>query len=84
MEAMKYHLLPERRPMMQSPRTKPRKSTVGALYALGGMNAVKGNRNKLINLGSYSKKKIYSQHSPNYKGGIKAVFKCVSKANFPK
>ncbi|XP_014720496.1 kelch-like protein 4 [Equus asinus] len=42
MEAMKYHLLPERRPMMQSPRTKPRKSTVGALYALGGMNAVKG------------------------------------------
>ncbi|XP_045851365.1 kelch-like protein 4 isoform X2 [Meles meles] len=42
MEAMKYHLLPERRPMMQSPRTKPRKSTVGALYAVGGMDAVKG------------------------------------------
>uniref|UniRef100_A0A3Q2Z7J4 Kelch like family member 4 n=1 Tax=Hippocampus comes TaxID=109280 RepID=A0A3Q2Z7J4_HIPCM len=38
MEAMKYHLLPERRPMFQSPRTKPRKSTVGALYAVGGMD----------------------------------------------
>ncbi|XP_018589038.1 kelch-like protein 4 isoform X3 [Scleropages formosus] len=42
MEAMKYHLLPERRPMLQSPRTKPRKSTVGALYAVGGMDATKG------------------------------------------
>ena len=41
MEAMKYHLLPERRSMMQSPRTKPRKSTVGALYAVGGMDATK-------------------------------------------
>ncbi|XP_008568430.1 PREDICTED: kelch-like protein 4 isoform X2 [Galeopterus variegatus] len=41
-EAMKYHLLPERRSMMQSPRTKPRKSTVGALYAVGGMDALKG------------------------------------------
>lgn len=42
MEAMKYHLLPERRPMLQSPRTKPRKSTVGALYAVGGMDSTKG------------------------------------------
>ncbi|CAD7682381.1 unnamed protein product [Nyctereutes procyonoides] len=42
MEAMKYHLLPEKRPMMQSPRTKPRKSTVGALYAVGGMDSMKG------------------------------------------
>ncbi|XP_015684681.1 kelch-like protein 4 [Protobothrops mucrosquamatus] len=42
MEAMKYHLLPERRSMMQSPRTKPRKSTVGCLYAVGGMDATKG------------------------------------------
>ncbi|XP_043912925.1 kelch-like protein 4 [Protopterus annectens] len=42
MEAMKYHLLPERRPMMQSPRTKPRKSTVGSLYVIGGMDASKG------------------------------------------
>nr|KAF6492322.1 kelch like family member 4 [Molossus molossus] len=39
-EAMKYHLLPERRPMMQSPRTKPRKSTVGALYAVGGTTTI--------------------------------------------
>lgn len=44
MEAMKYHLLPERRPMLQSPRTKPRKSTVGALYAVGGMDATKGRK----------------------------------------
>jgi kelch-like protein 1/4/5 len=42
MEALKYHLLPERRPMLQSPRTRPRKSTVGALYAVGGMHANKG------------------------------------------
>ncbi|XP_043918874.1 kelch-like protein 5 isoform X2 [Protopterus annectens] len=42
MEAMKYHLLPERRPMLQSPRTKPRKSTVGILFAVGGMDATKG------------------------------------------
>ncbi|NXA33256.1 KLHL1 protein, partial [Eudromia elegans] len=42
LEAMKYHLLPERRTMMQSPRTKPRKSTVGALYAVGGMDNNKG------------------------------------------
>ncbi|CDQ85982.1 unnamed protein product, partial [Oncorhynchus mykiss] len=42
MEAMKYHLLPERRLMFQSPRTKPRKSTVGVLYAVGGMDATKG------------------------------------------
>ncbi|XP_078601434.1 kelch-like protein 5 isoform X2 [Branchiostoma floridae x Branchiostoma japonicum] len=42
MEAMKYHLLPERRPMMQSPRTKPRKSTVGSLFAVGGMDSTKG------------------------------------------
>ncbi|XP_064413796.1 kelch-like protein 1 isoform X2 [Latimeria chalumnae] len=42
LEAMKYHLLPERRPLMQSPRTKPRKSTVGALFAVGGMDNNKG------------------------------------------
>jgi len=44
MEALKYHLLPERRPMLQSPRTRPRKSTVGALYAVGGMPSNKGKR----------------------------------------
>lgn len=27
-EALKYHLLPERRSTLQSPRTRPRKSTV--------------------------------------------------------
>nr|AAH99954.1 Klhl4 protein [Mus musculus] len=48
MEAMKYHLLPERRSMLQSPRTKPRKSTVGALYAVGGMDAAKGKSNTFI------------------------------------
>uniref|UniRef100_A0A2K6E7U4 Kelch like family member 5 n=1 Tax=Macaca nemestrina TaxID=9545 RepID=A0A2K6E7U4_MACNE len=42
MEAMKYHLLPERRPMLQSPRTKPRKSTVGTLFAVGGIDSTKG------------------------------------------
>lgn len=42
MEAMKYHLLPERRPLMQSPRTRPRKATVGTLFAIGGMDATKG------------------------------------------
>ena len=45
MEAMKYHLLPERRPMLQSPRTKPRKSTVGTLSAIGGMYSTKGATN---------------------------------------
>ncbi|KAM9241737.1 LOW QUALITY PROTEIN: kelch-like protein 5 [Dugong dugon] len=42
MEAMKYHLLPERRPMLQSLWTKPRKSTVGTLFAVGGMDSTKG------------------------------------------
>jgi len=42
MEALKYHLLPERRLSMQSSRTKPRKSTVGVLYAVGGMDCTKG------------------------------------------
>ncbi|CAB1337582.1 unnamed protein product, partial [Coregonus sp. 'balchen'] len=35
MEAMKYHLLPERRPMFQSPRTKPRKSTISLSVPIG-------------------------------------------------
>ncbi|XP_065213646.1 kelch-like protein 5 isoform X2 [Planococcus citri] len=42
MEAMKYHLLPERRPLLQNTRTHPRKSTVGSLYAVGGMDSSKG------------------------------------------
>ena len=42
MEALKYHLLPERRSSFQSPRTKPRKSTVGIMYAVGGIDCTKG------------------------------------------
>ena len=42
LEAMKYHLLPERRSLLQSARTCPRKSTVGYLYAVGGMDTNKG------------------------------------------
>ncbi|XP_013868700.1 kelch-like protein 5 [Austrofundulus limnaeus] len=42
MEGMKYHLLPQRRPLLQSPRTRPRKATVGAMFAVGGMDASKG------------------------------------------
>ncbi|XP_050701182.1 kelch-like protein 5 isoform X2 [Eriocheir sinensis] len=42
LEALKYHLLPERRSALQSPRTKPRKSTVGDLYVVGGMDSNKG------------------------------------------
>ncbi|XP_049954201.1 kelch-like protein 5 isoform X1 [Schistocerca serialis cubense] len=42
MEALKYHLLPERRPRLQSVRTRPRKSTVGSLYAVGGLDGTLG------------------------------------------
>ncbi|XP_014207019.1 kelch-like protein 5 [Copidosoma floridanum] len=42
MEALKYHLLPERRPMLQSNRTRPRKATVGQLLSIGGMDTLKG------------------------------------------
>uniref|UniRef100_A0A6Q2XCM6 BTB domain-containing protein n=1 Tax=Esox lucius TaxID=8010 RepID=A0A6Q2XCM6_ESOLU len=42
MEGMKYHLLPQRRPLLQSPRTRPRKATVGVMFAVGGMDATKG------------------------------------------
>ena len=41
LEALKYHLLPERRSQLQSSRTCPRKSTVGYLYAVGGMDTNK-------------------------------------------
>jgi len=41
MEAMKYHLLPERRVTLQSPRTRPRKSTCGNLFAVGGVDSAK-------------------------------------------
>ncbi|KAI5183976.1 Kelch-Like Protein 4 [Manis pentadactyla] len=41
-KAMKYYLLPERGHMLQSPQTKPRKSTVGVLYAVGCKDAMRG------------------------------------------
>jgi kelch-like protein 1/4/5 len=43
-EAMRYHLAPEKRSAMQSIRTKPRKATLGALYCLGGMDSAKGKK----------------------------------------
>lgn len=42
MEALKWHLLPERRAQHSSHRTRPRKSTQGRLLAVGGMDAHKG------------------------------------------
>lgn len=42
MEALKWHLLPERRAQFTSHRTKPRKSTMGRLLAVGGVDAHKG------------------------------------------
>ncbi|CAB0005319.1 unnamed protein product [Nesidiocoris tenuis] len=42
-EALTYHILPERRRTLHSFRTTPRKSTVGHLYAVGGVDANKGN-----------------------------------------
>lgn len=37
LEAMKYHLLPERRTQLRSLRSTPRKSNVGVLYVVGGL-----------------------------------------------
>jgi kelch-like protein 1/4/5 len=42
-EAMRYHLAPEKRLIMKSIRTKPRKSTLGFLYCLGGIDNDKSN-----------------------------------------
>ncbi|XP_018327900.1 kelch-like protein 5 [Agrilus planipennis] len=42
MEAMKWHLLPERRSLMSTTRTKPRKATLGRLLVVGGMDKTKG------------------------------------------
>jgi len=54
MEGMKYHLLPQRQPLLQSPRTRPRKATVGAMFAVGGMDATKGTHNQTTDtLGYY-------------------------------
>jgi hypothetical protein len=57
MEAMKFYLLPERRASLSSQRTTPRKSTVGQLCAVGGIDASKG-RYK-INI-KFCRLKIYS------------------------
>lgn len=40
-EAMRYHLAPEKRSTMKSIRTKPRKATLGRLYCLGGIDNIK-------------------------------------------
>ncbi|KAJ8928398.1 hypothetical protein NQ314_019063 [Rhamnusium bicolor] len=42
MEAMKWHLLPERRLQMACARTRPRKATLGKLLVVGGMDKNKG------------------------------------------
>ncbi len=42
MEALKYHLLPDRRSsMLLGARARPRKATVGTMYAVGGMDSSK-------------------------------------------
>lgn len=51
-------------------RTRPRKSTVGALYAVGGMDVMKGNRSN-------------TTLTPLIvKAVLKFVEMCTSKANF--
>ncbi|CAF1065334.1 unnamed protein product [Rotaria sordida] len=40
-EAMRYHLVPEKCLTMKTIRTKPRKSTLGVLYCFGGINNTK-------------------------------------------
>ncbi|CAF0905354.1 unnamed protein product [Adineta steineri] len=43
-EAMRYHLAPEKRSTMKSIRTQPRKSTLGSLYCLGGYDSIKNSQ----------------------------------------
>jgi kelch-like protein 1/4/5 len=45
-ESMRYHLAPEKRLTMKSIRTRPRRSTLGSLYCLGGIENVKSKHNK--------------------------------------
>ncbi|XP_052740873.1 kelch-like protein 5 isoform X2 [Bicyclus anynana] len=45
MEAVKWHLLPDRRALLFSHRTRPRTSTIGRLLAIGGMDGYKGASN---------------------------------------
>lgn len=41
-DAMKWHLLPERRLQMACAQTRPRKATLGRLLIVGGMDSNKG------------------------------------------
>lgn len=41
-EALTYHLLPLQQPLLQSIRTRPRKSTVGTMYVIGGYSTSSG------------------------------------------
>lgn len=41
MEALEWHLLPERRQQLSSNRTDPRKSTMCKILAVGGMDVNK-------------------------------------------
>ncbi|CAF0826443.1 unnamed protein product [Rotaria sp. Silwood1] len=43
-EAMRYHLAPEKRLTMKTIRTTPRKSTLGALYCFGGIDNTKNSQ----------------------------------------
>lgn len=45
MEALKWHLMPERRSTISSERTRPRKSTVGKLLVISGLDAHRGSIN---------------------------------------
>lgn len=47
-EAKDYHLMPERRPLLQSFRTRPRccNDIVGLIYAVGGLTKSGESRNK--------------------------------------
>ena len=66
MEAMKYHLLPERRSTLQSTRTQPRKSLVGVLYAVGGMDCTKGIENVQKYIKHWSTNRDTNQDTENF------------------
>ncbi len=64
LEAMKYHLLPERRAQMQSSRTRPRKSNVGLLYVVGGLCAHVPNYSEILQL--YSRCRLICPSSNSF------------------
>ena len=58
-ETMRYHLAPEKRSTMQLIKSKPRKSTMGSLFCLGGNENSKSSNDKnehftIIELNSFS------------------------------